>query len=71
MEVRTVFRIILDIRDEQKAQRLFAFLSDLPYVDAKLEDADFNNNDDVVTTIKELILFPVPAAQFQSADFPC
>ena len=47
-------RIILNIRDEQKAQRLFAFLSDLPYVDAKLEDADFNNNDDVVINPKQI-----------------
>ncbi len=33
-------RIILNIRDEQKAKYLLALLGDLDYVDAKLDDTE-------------------------------
>ncbi|MCL1835824.1 MAG: hypothetical protein FWG48_06640 [Oscillospiraceae bacterium] len=35
-----VARIIVDIQDEQKAERLFALLCDLDYVDAQVEGTE-------------------------------
>ena len=39
-EVLFMARIILSIRDEQKAKRLLALLGDLDYVDTQVEDTE-------------------------------